>query len=443
MLQQTVDIRNGNALARAPHIKEKKQLQDQKGVKKSRIGLLLLLTAFIVSVPALAENQIFMYGSSTDFQFTGTGGNIIDVDLPSAGCNTGTFCLAGDGRGTGAVSSSIGTYVFSSTDATPFTLAAATSGGFAVSQSLPIDFSFISSQGTLMGSVQFTSASPSVIVNGSFRSRLSGTLTVTGGTFAGVFGSSAAVNLIVALHFRLGGLVGTTSTDTAEIDTGSTVAAAPACAATANNPSNFNGTSVPAETYLWFNANFQATNVPSGGATIDFTHGNISFTAGGTSYSLAVPNARVTFSSSASCTSTTFDSLTNTWMSTVPLSGDDEIFLTGLAWAVPSGGLPGGANPVNFSGTYSSETDAPGLSIQMKWSVAAYSKFTTDYNTLQVKAGHQTACGQNNGDHAGTPEGVDNTNTPWKQYLVGGPRGGGGSNFTGSWSGTLSIPICP
>jgi hypothetical protein len=217
----------------------------------------------------------------------------------------------------------------------------------------------------------------------------------------------------------------------------------PPCLANASNSSNFNGTSVPEGTYIWFNAHFKANNVPSDGVTIDFTKGNIAFTAGGTSYSLNVPNARITFSANATCTSTTFDSITSTWLTTVPVSGDDEVFLTGLAWPVPGGGLAAGANPVNFSGTYSSETSAPGLSIQMVWSAAAYSKFTTNYNALEVKAGHQTACGQNNGDHSGTPEGVDNTNRPWKDYLVGGPRGGGGSNFTGSWSGTLSIPICP
>jgi len=217
----------------------------------------------------------------------------------------------------------------------------------------------------------------------------------------------------------------------------------PPCTETATNSSNFNGTSVPGGSYIWFNANFKANHVPSTGGTIDFTNGNISFTAGGTSYSLPVPNAKITFSPSASCTSTTFDSITNTWMTTVPLSGDDEIFLTGLAWPVPTGGLPGGANPVNFSGTYSAESSAPGLSIEMKWGAAAYSSFTTDYNSLQIKAGHQTACGPSNGDHAGTPEGVDNTNTPWKKHVVGGARGGGGSNFTGSWSGTLNISICP
>lgn len=217
----------------------------------------------------------------------------------------------------------------------------------------------------------------------------------------------------------------------------------PPCVATATNSSNFNGTPVPAGSFIWFSANFKANNVPSNGVTIDFTNGNISFTAGGTMHNLAVPNAKITFSPSASCTSTTFDTVTNTWMTTVPVSGDDEIFLTGLAWQVPSGGLPGGANPVNFTGTYSAETNAPGLSIQMKWGAAAYSNFTTNYNALQVKAGHQTACGASNGDHAGTPEGVDSSNTPWKHFVIGGARGGGGSNFTGSWSGTLSIPICP
>jgi hypothetical protein len=144
---------------------------------------------------------------------------------------------------------------------------------------------------------------------------------------------------------------------------------------------------VPAGAYLWFNANFKASNVPSSGVTIDFTNGKFSFTPGGVSYSLVVSNANITFSPSATCLSTTFAA--NTWMTTVPVFGDDEIFLSGLAWPIPSGGLAGGANPVNFSGTDSSTTSAPGLSIQMEWSAAAYSSFTTNYNMLEVKAGHQ------------------------------------------------------
>jgi hypothetical protein len=133
--------------------------------------------------------------------------------------------------------------------------------------------------------------------------------------------------------------------------------------------------------------------------------------------------------------------MTNTWMTTVPVKGDDEIFLSGLAVHVPLSGMPGG-NDVQWTGTFSTN-GASGISIEWKWGAAVYSTFTTDYNALAVKAGHHTACGQNNGDHAGVPEGINNNNQPWKHFVVGGARGGGGSNWTGSWSGTQAVvPAC-
>ncbi len=216
----------------------------------------------------------------------------------------------------------------------------------------------------------------------------------------------------------------------------------PPCSAQSTNSSNFNGTSIPAGDYIWFNANFTASGIPSTGATITLTNSTISFTAAGTAYSLPVPNAQITFSPSATCTSTTYNSMTGTWMTTVPIKGDDEIFLTGLAFPVPAGGLPGGINPVDWQGTFGTGGTS-GISIQWKWGAAVYSSFTTDYNALAVKPGHQTACGQSNGDHAGTPEGVNSNNQPWKNFVIGGSRGGGGSNWTGSWSGTVSVvPMC-
>jgi hypothetical protein len=39
------------------------------------------------------------------------------------------------------------------------------------------------------------------------------------------------------------------------------------------------------------------------------------------------------------------------------------------------------------------------MCIQWKWGAAVYTSFTTDYNALAVKAGHQTACGQRPLDH--------------------------------------------
>jgi hypothetical protein len=90
---------------------------------------------------------------------------------------------------------------------------------------------------------------------------------------------------------------------------------------------------------------------------------------------------------------------------------------------------------VTWEGTFG--TDTAGISMQWKWG-AAVSSFTANYNELGDKAGHRTACGMNNGDHARTPERVNNNNVPWQQFVVGGARGRGGANFTGSWSGTLS-----
>jgi hypothetical protein len=43
----------------------------------------------------------------------------------------------------------------------------------------------------------------------------------------------------------------------------------------------------------------------------------------------------------------------NTWTTTVPISGSDEIFLTGLAFPVTSG-LPGGGISPVWSGIFSS-----------------------------------------------------------------------------------------
>jgi hypothetical protein len=117
----------------------------------------------------------------------------------------------------------------------------------------------------------------------------------------------------------------------------------------------------------------------------------------------------------------------------VPLSGSDEIFLSGLAFPVTN--LPGGAK-VSWEGTFG--TDQPGVCLQWKWGAAAYTQFG-DYNAAQIKPTHQGACGINNGDHAGTPQ-----NAAIRASVTGGARGGGGSNFTGSWSATGSVcPVCP
>ena len=81
--------------------------------------------------------------------------------------------------------------------------------------------------------------------------------------------------------------------------------------------------------------------------------------------------------------------------------------------------------------------DRSSVTATWQWSAAVYTSFTTDYNAVGVKAAEGPTCQYANADHVGTPEN-------YKSFVTGGARGGGGSNFTGSWSGTVALkPVCP
>lgn len=215
------------------------------------------------------------------------------------------------------------------------------------------------------------------------------------------------------------------------------------CPAPSTNISNFNGTPIASGNFIWFNANFTASGIPSTGATITFTSSAITFMAD-QGYTVSVPNAQITFDPNAACSSTSFDTASNTWMTTVPLAGSDEIFLAGVAFPVPAsfananGRVQG---PVTWQGSFAADTG--GITVAWKWGAAVYKTFTLDYNVLGVKPTHKDSCLYNNSDHAGTPQGVDpNSGQLFKSFVVGGARGGGGSNWTGSWSSTQGVSVC-
>jgi FlgD Ig-like domain len=214
----------------------------------------------------------------------------------------------------------------------------------------------------------------------------------------------------------------------------------PQCTVIGSINSGFNGTAIvgvgSGPAFIWFNSNLSVKGMTAG-KSIFLTNATVSING----VPHAVPDAKITFSA-VSCASTSFDAGTNTWNTSVPLAGSDEIFLSGLAFPVSN--LPGGAK-VTWEGTFG--TDQPGICLSWKWGAAAYTNFTTvstsplviDYNAANIKPTHQAACAINNGDHAGTPQ-----NPTVRASVTGGARGGGGSNFTGSWSGTGSVcPVCP
>lgn len=195
---------------------------------------------------------------------------------------------------------------------------------------------------------------------------------------------------------------------------------------------------------VWFNSHFKLQGtVPTTDFKVNVTNQTITF---GPS-TLPVPNAVITFTSTVSCASTSFDTATNEWETFIPLSDAthaDEIFSAGLAYKLPAS-FPQNVNNVTWHATFTSPT-ATSLQFQFQYGAANYLSEDNkgnvfpltpsgqpDYNAMMVDPVHNaSSCnGYNNGNHAGTPE-----NTVVKDLVTGGGSGGGGSNWTGSWSST-------
>jgi len=140
----------------------------------------------------------------------------------------------------------------------------------------------------------------------------------------------------------------------------------------------------------------------------------------GTPYPL--PDGVLTFDPAAPSTITTnFNAAMNRWETLInPSNLSNEIFFTGAAIPVTPAIAGGG----KATWTMTVTSDAPSFSFAWQWSAAAYTFWPPDWNDAQILAFHGS-------DHAGTP-----SNKTVQKSLIQGPRGGGGSNFTGSWSAT-------
>ena len=207
------------------------------------------------------------------------------------------------------------------------------------------------------------------------------------------------------------------------------------------NASNFNGMAIAAGRYIWFSSVIKVNGVGTSPVHLYVPPSHILFSASGTSYDLLVPTAEVTVDPAASTATTAFDAGCQAWHTVLPKTFSGDGFLMGLAYPVDVA-LPGGINPVTWNASF--ETDTDGISLNWQWAAAVYTTSTQDYEALQVKPVDDTQkSAYHNSDHAGTPE-------AYKSYVVSGARGGGGSNYTGSLSGTVTvtptvascIPVC-
>jgi hypothetical protein len=192
------------------------------------------------------------------------------------------------------------------------------------------------------------------------------------------------------------------------------------------SPTSWNKFNVPfgGPPVAWVHAQFKPTGVSiSTSSTVQFT--GVSFVLNGISYPM--PDGVVNFDPNAPFTSTTiFTGTPGTpsalWTTTInPNYISDENFFVGAAIPVDPAIAGGGKATIRFT----TQTDDTDLSFSWQWSAAVYTYWPLDWNQAMIQAYH------GNGLHADTP-----TNTQVQKSLIQGPRGGGGSNFTGSWSAT-------
>lgn len=201
--------------------------------------------------------------------------------------------------------------------------------------------------------------------------------------------------------------------------------------------SNFNGTAIPAGDTIWFTAVLKLNGtVPRSPVNIAVHKSTIQFVAGSTNYSLNVPGAVVTFSPAVTTSTATFDTTNNpqpVWLQNqLNPQPSGNTLLQAFAFAVPAGGLPGGIQNVTWTSTFTADT--ANISLNWQWAAAAYTGcVSSTYNSDDVKPTDDTSASiYKNSDHAGTPEAC-------KSHVAQGATGGGGSNYTGSLSGTASV----
>jgi uncharacterized repeat protein (TIGR01451 family) len=153
--------------------------------------------------------------------------------------------------------------------------------------------------------------------------------------------------------------------------------------------------------YQWCNARLSCA--PNCNATLYCKNATITFNcAGGHSYTYQVPDSQVCFSTHATSATNCFDG--SKWCSTVPSSGDNEIFLAGCGIA-PNANL-GHCQSITWTGVFSCDT--ANVNCNWQFGTSSYNTDCTQYGNLGVKACYNVPC--NNGshyvstDHAGTPE---------------------------------------
>jgi hypothetical protein len=186
------------------------------------------------------------------------------------------------------------------------------------------------------------------------------------------------------------------------------------------SPVSWNGFIAPPGSVVWINAHISNPgNVPTNTVTsVDFT--GVSLVVNATTY--ALPNGQIVFNPATS-TPTTVVNPDGSWTTTVNPTYNGDIFFVGQAIPVDSNLENGGNGNTGSTLSFTTNASDSALQFQWQWGAAVYTSWPGNAGA-DIEPVHAA-------QQAGAP-----LNPAVQAALIQGPRGGGGSNFTGSWSGT-------
>jgi len=202
--------------------------------------------------------------------------------------------------------------------------------------------------------------------------------------------------------------------------------------------STCSGANLGAGNTAWFSCSFTPTSTANGTCYV-FKGVQCQLSGGGTGpggYTVACPDAVVTFSSSCKQACTTYNASTNCWVTTLPANcNPGNVFLTGCPVTVPAGGFNNAACAWSIA---DSGNNCGSGSVSWNASCQGYSSFDqnglngcANYNNIGVKV-----CDNSYGNGGSTGNGYGSCNGGYTAWGWGG--GGFGVNNGDGWLGSGS-----
>jgi hypothetical protein len=218
-----------------------------------------------------------------------------------------------------------------------------------------------------------------------------------------------------------------------------TGAAAAELTQSTSTESNFNGQNLPAGSIIWFQSVIQVHDGFTTNTNIHFVDQTLTFATSKATWTIKIWSGDVLFRTTATTATTVWENGSYSWLTTVPANYTGDVFISGFALTVNASAYANGISDAKVTWAGSFQTSELRMNLNWKWAAGVYSAFpaTNLHASANSKIGvkpvdSNSLSAYKNSDHAGTPEN-------WKSYHTQGARGGGGANYTGSYSETVAV----